>query len=1563
MAEGPGPEIDPGVQAGAPNANPDPDMELSRDVEPSEQSIPDLIPTQYLDPSQMQFARPHPDEYTQRPQPPQQPPMQMPNDLPPLDPNELQWAAPRPGEPLSPEWEKFLRSKGWPGFTLDPKDLQFARDPWWKGFGEVPGALLGGARDAAADIESRAGKFLTGVTDPLAEQGLPRWAVPALPAQDIIEAGKAVAHDPLSFTPVDPLGPLARQTATKMAQVFNTDPKAPDYLTQLGQGIKGMWSDVEADPWRATGRLAAGMADPAWWFAPEAKLPEAAARTLGKVGTAVAEKAATAGEFAALGGGEAAAQAAGEEKPLTLSDLSMAAGGAALGSLGIGAVKGAVRGERPPPLTPEETGRVMGQVFPPDGAPRGATPEMVVTPTAEGYATHAKDQPPGTGIVKSTRAEAEEARQYLQRIASFYNTFPMSPETSGPYARMTNFWMDNAYTLENIRRNNWIRYYDPSLREPTGKVMGRAAARALVAGGTAYLFGGLPSALVFGGLAAGPGLAAHWRPDMRINMAGVINTYNGRQAVWTRNLTNFSNWIRETVRDPERRSAIFMARENHPGIELNSIEQGVLDQVGAFFDMMGETALDADVIRGILDDYVTHIVENAPEMAKGRSEFERIKDALWDIISFRAGEEDRRERGAGVSGTRFGKRRTYPTIMELQEALRGSNLRIKTTDIAEVIDIYGQSMFRAIERKRMIEALKNWPVQGFPPTVLGPENRGMPPEPRGPAGGGLLEDQPYTAEYEEITRPKRLTSDRFTPIASEEPPGPPWGHTRLYALHSNALNWTTDINRLHQLPEVMRGQRVFFMDVPQDQLTRYRKTDTSDIYGDVYEIPGGQPKPGRVQGFRPHQAEPPLADGHTRLYAMEPGARIADREERLTAAANKDPQDLLRDDQLLRDLDQDSTPKRLATDFWNSVYPKLPRDVQHLVEDEIYASDHRPQPGQSWADLGRWLGGDLPRTFAELQGHELGPLVARMLYLMTVHEAPEPTRWFTHNRQMAEMASRDVHHADHLEYVDVPDARAAQHQDPNSTTGYHLPRDVWSGSKRIGLPPSKPPIERPPGGGGGDFPPVDREAANEPGGWYLPPEPPPGAAARKFAAKEPRHLIEPAKDAGPNYETMPGRFLEGYKVHKDIAPQLRFVYDAYTPHDLLIAANRINMTQKRMIVAMSLFHAQNLYQAFLAARRGLGIEAIPLVGAPATYAAAKRMMERYRLPANDPDIEALLMGGLRIGRPLELESDQFNRALAWVQQNVDTTFPITAATEKARDAIGKFDRALNGFTFDTLQNGFKLIVALDSLEQLTGKGIPRARAAEIAANYANTIFGSLDWFRMSQETGSRFARDAAYMFFTPTGKRAMQLLMFAPDWTFATFRSAYMALPGAVEDSSLAALHRRYLMKTALYYLTLANGLNYLMAGKYIWQNSDPTRIEKADGRTMQFSKHAMEPFEFMQDPIQTADNKLGFWPRVAGEMAFGKQWIAHQPHYAPDIVPTGAEGLDVPTAYANFLAKQFLPISSQQWLAGGGVSANISGLFGVQTYGATEEKKQEYKLESRKERFERKKQRMEKGK
>lgn len=444
-------------------------------------------------------------------------------------------------------------------------------------------------------------------------------------------------------------------------------------------------------------------------------------------------------------------------------------------------------------------------------------------------------------------------------------------------------------------------------------------------------------------------------------------------------------------------------------------------------------------------------------------------------------------------------------------------------------------------------------------------------------------------------------------------------------------------------------------------------------------------------------------------------------------------------------------------------------------------------------------------------------------------------------------------------------------------------------------------------------------------GFALPPDPGPGESARRFGQRE-RMLVQPVDQSDANYVQMPARMLAGFSVHKDIAAQLNFVFNARDPNDATLALMALNQASKRAIVSFSLFHSKSLFDAFVGAMGGRAVLR--------PFEAAKKAVEMFKYGGSNEGIDDLLKHGLQIQPPEDVKPTQAQAALTKIAEAVDKVLPVTPIKEGTA-AIAKFNNALDHFTFGTLQTGFKIITGLDALERLQKKGVPRDAAARMAASYANDIFGSLDWFRVANDVGSRLGRDVVYSFFNPNGRRMMQLLIFAPDWTISTFRAAYKALPGAVDDAALASLHRRYLLKSALYYLTIANGINLITAGHSVFSNENPTRIQLADGRTMQFSKHFMEPFEWLKDPAQTMLNKLAFLPREMFQQLTGKEYLsAHDA--APDI-----------DNRATHLADQFLPIPAQQGLMGGGASSAL-GLVGMPIYGKTPDEKAEARLKKK---------------
>lgn len=430
-------------------------------------------------------------------------------------------------------------------------------------------------------------------------------------------------------------------------------------------------------------------------------------------------------------------------------------------------------------------------------------------------------------------------------------------------------------------------------------------------------------------------------------------------------------------------------------------------------------------------------------------------------------------------------------------------------------------------------------------------------------------------------------------------------------------------------------------------------------------------------------------------------------------------------------------------------------------------------------------------------------------------------------------------------------------------------------------------------------------------------------------------LVQPIDRADSNYVVLPNRQLSGFAVHKDIAPQLNFIFSARDPNDVTLGLMALNQASKRAIVSFSLFHAKSLTDAFIGAQ---GVKAF--TRGKRDVEAALRLFKAGG--DNSQTIDLLMKNGLQVQMPEDVTTDHMQGALTRVANVLDKVLPVSAATKGVK-GIAALNEKLDHFTFATLQTGFKLVTALDAMERLAKKGITGDRAAKLASSYANDIYGSLDWFRVANDVTSRIGRDIAYGFFNPNGRRWAQILMFAPDWTFSTFRAAYKALPGSVDDPALAALHRRYLAKSAIYYLTVANAINLVTAGHSVFSNENPTRVQLSDGRTMQFSKHFMEPMEWLRDPVQTADNKLAFLPRTLIELGTGKEYVsAHDT--APDLESRG-----------KLIAESFLPINAQQGLAGGGAES-LLGLVGMPIYGKNPEQKREARLEKKKQQQEHRK-------
>ena len=373
----------------------------------------------------------------------------------------------------------------------------------------------------------------------------------------------------------------------------------------------------------------------------------------------------------------------------------------------------------------------------------------------------------------------------------------------------------------------------------------------------------------------------------------------------------------------------------------------------------------------------------------------------------------------------------------------------------------------------------------------------------------------------------------------------------------------------------------------------------------------------------------------------------------------------------------------------------------------------------------------------------------------------------------------------------------------------------------------------------------------------------------------------------PNYKPLRGSGMyENYAVHPDIYDAAKHLIGSNDPGMVLKAAATLSGAIKRVAVGFSLFHYGTLnvanfltnkpmhsIESFVKTRGGVKRES--LLKDPTTG----RLSEEAKFQIDN---------GVTFG----IISDSGVGAMDAIAQGADKLLGkvtgknynlIYKATQPAR----MVQKALDHMTWEITHDGLKHLAAQKKLEmaRLNHPDIPDAvHMKEIARNINNT-FGGLDWFSVAREGNSKFSEKIKMAAYSPTGRMGLQVLMFAPDWTMSTVRAVTHALPErafAPETWDLSRglqglLHpltdhdysRQYMMRFVLTSLTLANGLNVALSGKYIWENKDPFTIDLGDGTFLSPFKHAAEFYHWITDFDKTFYNKLGWLPKQLTEAAY----------------------------------------------------------------------------------------------
>ena len=462
-------------------------------------------------------------------------------------------------------------------------------------------------------------------------------------------------------------------------------------------------------------------------------------------------------------------------------------------------------------------------------------------------------------------------------------------------------------------------------------------------------------------------------------------------------------------------------------------------------------------------------------------------------------------------------------------------------------------------------------------------------------------------------------------------------------------------------------------------------------------------------------------------------------------------------------------------------------------------------------------------------------------------------------------------------------------------------------------------------------------------------------------------LIKPIA-AGENlpygWETMNNSELAGYAIHQDLVPHLKFVFDS-SPGNLMKALGGISNFVKRINVVGSFFHAKSLMEVYSSANIPIWSPikdaiVLPLVekgikaftGKDIQLSAISKAVEQFRKGGLGSSVSRWIReDGIQLGVPEDVTRGILTATGKLSDTLIGKFGPKTRVLEKSlstteKYTLGYFDQ----YTWDYLHTGIKLSTAESFLDKARmqaakeGKPFDESATRKEIAKFLNEAGGGLNWYQAALDSRTEFGKRVALAAYNPEGRRALQVLLFSPDWTVSTVRAFSSALPkdlnpttwhpvegikGLAVPTTKGDYARLYQFKTALTYFTLLNVFNMMTANRPIWENKDPTRIEFPDGTSMQAMKHAMEPYHWISDPDKTLSNKLGFIPKAA---IIGIGGLEYASPNAPKLVDRSGVGR------LGAVIKTMAPFQAQAAMdapKGEGVKRALLGTAGLPIYGA----------------------------
>ena len=366
-------------------------------------------------------------------------------------------------------------------------------------------------------------------------------------------------------------------------------------------------------------------------------------------------------------------------------------------------------------------------------------------------------------------------------------------------------------------------------------------------------------------------------------------------------------------------------------------------------------------------------------------------------------------------------------------------------------------------------------------------------------------------------------------------------------------------------------------------------------------------------------------------------------------------------------------------------------------------------------------------------------------------------------------------------------------------------------------------------------------------------------------------------------------------VLREAAPMLRMLFDARDDSIAMKAISNINFLQKRFSVGYSFFHAETLLNNMLYAgfhpvtavqtglsATGLGSIFKHLPGGKMIVPEWETTSARAMLRAGGhyDMLKAATKAGVEFSHPEDVGVSRFYNTINNIQQYLDNKIPYAGylAKQGIEYAVVKPFQYIDRVTWDRVFNVGKLYAfqtnALKLMENPKYQNVPLKEIHRQAAIATNDMYGGLNWMQLYKDTADPLLKELKANLYNPKGRRYLQLMLFAPDWTTANFRVLTRAMPGLNQNKMSRKLYQAYALRAGIILATGGSALNYMFTGKMLWDNDDPTRIDLGNGYSLTLSKQYFEPFHWAVNPVKTALSKQGSFLKMSEQFFFNKQYL-----------------------------------------------------------------------------------------